>query len=194
MGEDTFGELIRRVRAGDDRAAAELVREYEPAIRRAVRLRLRDPRLRRRLDTLDVCQSVLGSFFCHAALGEFELNSPAALLKLLTTLVRHKLADHAHKQGAAKRDYRRVAGGLEQDVAAPSPTPSRQLAARELLQEVRNRLSEEERRLLDLRQQGREWTEVAAELGGSPETLRKQFSRALDRVARELDLDELRPG
>jgi RNA polymerase sigma-70 factor (ECF subfamily) len=193
MHQDAFRELIRRVRAGDDRAAAELVREYEPAIRRAVRLRLRDPRLRRRLDSLDVCQSVLGSFFCHAALGEFDLDSPEALLKLLTRLVRHKLADHAQRQGAAKRDYRREAGGLERDVAAPSPTPSRQLAARELLQQVRDRLSEEERRLLDLRQQGREWAEIAAELGGSAEALRKQLARALDRVAEALDLGELRP-
>jgi RNA polymerase sigma factor (sigma-70 family) len=191
VNETAFQALIRRVRAGDDRAAAELAREYEPAIRRAVRLCLRDPRLRRRLDSLDVCQSVLGSFFCHAALGEFDLDSPEALLKLLTKLVRNKIADHAQKQGAAKRDYRRVVGGLDEDVAAPGPTPSRQLAARELLQEARNRLSEGERRLLDLRQQGREWAEVAA-VGGSPEALRKQLARALDRVARELGLDELR--
>ena len=41
----TFDELIRRVRAGDPDAAAELVRNYEPAIRRAVRFRLADARL-----------------------------------------------------------------------------------------------------------------------------------------------------
>ena len=29
----TFAEFVRRIRAGDDRAAAELVRRYEPAIR-----------------------------------------------------------------------------------------------------------------------------------------------------------------
>jgi hypothetical protein len=33
----TFEALIRRVRAWDQEAAAELVRRYEPAIRRAVR-------------------------------------------------------------------------------------------------------------------------------------------------------------
>jgi hypothetical protein len=41
MSEDTtFADFIRRIRAGDDRAAQELVERYEPVIRREVRLRL----------------------------------------------------------------------------------------------------------------------------------------------------------
>jgi hypothetical protein len=35
--DDPFIALVRRVRAGDQEAAAELVRLYEPAIRRAGR-------------------------------------------------------------------------------------------------------------------------------------------------------------
>src|SRR5262245_914953 len=51
MSDDaSFQDLIRRVRGGDDAAAAELVRRYEPAIRRVVRLRLTDARLRRAFD------------------------------------------------------------------------------------------------------------------------------------------------
>ena len=52
----TFTEFIRRIRAGDDRAARELVDRYEPVIRREVRLRLKDPRLNSRFDWTDVCQ------------------------------------------------------------------------------------------------------------------------------------------
>ena len=44
---DTLRTLLDRVRAGDQRAATELVRRYEPAIRRAGRLRLRDRQIRR---------------------------------------------------------------------------------------------------------------------------------------------------
>ncbi len=62
-----FRDLIRRVRAGDDGAATELVRRYEPAIRRAVRIRLADTRLARAFDSMDICQSVLGSFFVRSA-------------------------------------------------------------------------------------------------------------------------------
>ena len=40
MSDDSsFAELIRRVRAGDETAAAELVRRYEPAIRRSAQTR-----------------------------------------------------------------------------------------------------------------------------------------------------------
>src|SRR5262249_42592666 len=60
--ESAIAELIRRVRGGDEAAAAELVRRYEPVVRRSARLRL-NPRLRRACDSLDICQAVLGSFF-----------------------------------------------------------------------------------------------------------------------------------
>jgi hypothetical protein len=62
-------------RGGDGDAAAELVRRYELAIRRVVRLRLTDVRLRRAFDSMDVCQSVLGSFFVRAASGQYDLSN-----------------------------------------------------------------------------------------------------------------------
>ena len=52
MAEETpFDELIRRVQAGDPDAASELIKRYEPAVRRAVRFRLADARLRKRSGT-----------------------------------------------------------------------------------------------------------------------------------------------
>ena len=39
---------------------------------------------------------------------------------------------------------------------------------------------------------GREWPEIATELGGNADALRKKFTRAINRVTRELGLDE--PG
>src|SRR5216684_6247091 len=109
MSEETaFVDLIRRVRAGDAQASAELVRRYEPAIRIAVRVRLNDPGLRRLFDSMDICQSVLGSFFVRAALGQFELDNPDQLLKLLVTMARNRLTNHALQEQAACRDYRRT--------------------------------------------------------------------------------------
>ena len=187
-----FQDLIRRVRAGDEQAATELVRSYEPAIRRAVRIRLADTRLARAFDSMDICQSVMASFFVRAALGQYELDAPEQLLKLLATMARHKLADQVDKERAECRDNRRVEEGSAdtREVVAPATSPSRQVAARELLEEVQRRLSPEERRLVDMRNQGLEWTAIAAELGGSPEALRKRLARATDRIAQELGLDE----
>jgi RNA polymerase sigma-70 factor (ECF subfamily) len=194
--EPSFRDLVARVRAGDDEAAAELVRRYEPTLRRTARLRLRDPQLRRLFDSSDVCQSVFRNFFVRVAAGQFELDGPESLLKLLATMARNTVTNQALRQRAQRRDYRReeAADIGDREPAAPGSTPSEQVAARELLAEAQRRLSPEERCLLDLRQQGREWADIAAELGGSPEALRKQLARAVDRVAMELGLDGVADG
>jgi RNA polymerase sigma factor (sigma-70 family) len=200
MGADTelkaddFESLIRRVREGDERAAEDLVRRYEPAIRRAARVRLLDTRLNRLLDSMDICQSVLMSFFVRAASGQYELETPGQLLTLLATMARNKLASQARRQFTHRRDRRRDDGGGDEvgRFVAPGPSPSVQVAARDLLREVRSRLSPEERRLVELRDEGREWSSVAEEVGGTPESLRKKLVRAIDRVAADLGLDDER--
>jgi len=44
--------------------------------------------------------------------------------------------------------------------------------------------------LLDLREQGKEWAEIAALQGAGAEALRKKLGRAIERVAQELGLGE----
>jgi len=119
----TFDELIQRVPAGDQGAATELVKRYEPAIR---------------------------------------------------------------------RDNRRVAAGVQDEgqFIAGGESPSVVVAARDLLQEVYRRYSPDERRLLDLRSQGYDWSAIASELGGGAEALRRRLSRALDRIADQPGLDD----
>jgi RNA polymerase sigma-70 factor (ECF subfamily) len=193
MAEDlSFGELIRRVRARDEQAAAELVRRYEPAIRVAVRVRLNDPALRRVLDSMDICQSVLANFFVRAALGQFELDRPDQLLRLLVTMARNKLTNHALHQRAARRDHRRLEKGCPDagELVAPGPSPSQELANREFLQAVHRRLSEDERQIADRRALGRSWAEIAAEVGGNPDALRIRFTRAINRVASALERED----
>jgi hypothetical protein len=52
--DPSFAEFINGIRAGDEQTATDLVVRYEPAIRRAVRVRLRDPRLRRLVESVDM--------------------------------------------------------------------------------------------------------------------------------------------
>jgi RNA polymerase sigma-70 factor (ECF subfamily) len=190
-----FFEMIHRVRAGDPGAAAELVRCYEPAVRRVVRLQLRDPRLRRVLDSLDVCQAVLASFFVRAAAGQFDLEQPGQLLRLLIAMARNKLATWARSSYVLRRETcPDRGGGSALARAAPGPGPCQQAASRELLRAVLDRLSAEERQLADRRAAGLEWARIADELGGSAEALRKKLGRALNRVSQQLGLDELNHG
>ena len=170
-----------------------LVRRYEPLIRREVRLRLEDRRLARLFDSMDVCQSVLASFFVRAAAGQYDLDEPGQLVRLLVTMARNKLASAARRQYRQRRDPRRVAGdgaaGLE-DVVEAGPTPSVVLAGKELLANFLGRLGEEERRIVELRGQGLAWDDVARQLGGTAQARRMQLARAAERVARDLGLEE----
>jgi RNA polymerase sigma-70 factor (ECF subfamily) len=198
MTEDpSFAEFLRRVRGGDEEAAAELVRRYEPMVRLEVRLRLRDRRLQRLFDSADVCQSVLASFFVRAASGQYDLDTPHDLVKLLVTMARNKLASEARRHHKQRRDVRRLEPGAEAELEEVSagPTPSRVVASRELLARFREQLTEEERALADRRAQGRSWAEIAGELGGTPQARCKQLARAVSRVARQLGLagDESEP-
>jgi RNA polymerase sigma factor (sigma-70 family) len=191
-----FGELIRRVRDRDQDAAQELVRRYESTIRRIIRIRLRDANLRRLLDSTDICQSVLASFFIRTALGQYEVDSPEELLNLLTAIARNKLSNQAERLKAQKRDVRRDAAGDDPTphVADDASDPSEQASARELLDKVRDRLGPDERYLAEQRSLGRNWQELADELGGTDVALRKKLTRALNRVMADLGLGDAGDG
>jgi RNA polymerase sigma-70 factor (ECF subfamily) len=190
--ENTFADFLRRIRAGDEQAAAELVRRYEPVIRREVRMRLTDPGLYRLLDSMDICQSVLKSFFVRAAAGQYDLHRPEDLLNLLVAMARNKLASQARKLRSRPADNRRAAAGSPEQLAAlvaAEPDPAKVISGRDLLRQVLQCLPEEERRLADLRAQGCTWPQITREVGGTAEARRKQLARALDRVSRQLGLE-----
>jgi RNA polymerase sigma-70 factor (ECF subfamily) len=191
MTEMTFQELIRRVRAGDAQASANLLRQYEQPLRLAVRLRLTNPRLRRALDSIDICQDILASFFVRAASGQYQLDTPQQLLKLLATMARNKVVKQAEKHKAARRDQRRECYGLVQqgEIADPRASPSSVVAQEEILRELRRRLTTEERYLAEQRAAGRSWNDLATELGADANALRMRLQRALDRAVNELGLD-----
>ena len=190
---ETLGTLLDRIRAGNQQAATELVRRYEPALRRAVRLRLRNRQLRRLLDSSDICQAVLLRFFVRVATGRYDLGTPEQVLKLLATMARTQVVNEALRQQAAKRDCRRLAEARaeERDTPAPGSSPSDHAAAAELLEKARHLLAPDEWQLLQLRKEGLEWAEIARQLGGTAEGLRKQLARAVARVTRALGLAEV---
>lgn len=191
VSSDDFQDLLVRVRGGDEEAARTLLASYEDAVRRYVRVRLTDPALRRQMDTVDICQSVMADFFVRTALGQFDFDTPEQLIGLLATMARNRLINHSKKQRALRRDVRRVEPNDVTDFqpALATDTPSQIVANRELLAAVRERLSPEEREIASRRMEGHSWEEIAVEMGGKPDALRIRLSRALERAAEELGLD-----
>jgi RNA polymerase sigma factor (sigma-70 family) len=190
--DDSFAELLQRIRSGDAAAAEELVGRYEPVLRRMVHVRLVSDRLRRLFDSEDICQSVLASFFVRVALGQYDLDQPEDLLKLLAIMARNKVVNKARRMEVAGQGGERISlAELSNSVlTAGSAGPSRHAALKDLLNEVRRRLPREENRLLDLREQGVAWADIAEQIGERPDALRKRLNRAVDLVAQELGLDD----
>jgi RNA polymerase sigma-70 factor (ECF subfamily) len=149
-------------------------------------------KLRRTVDSIDICQSVLASFFVRTALSQYRIDTPAQLVNLLVSMARNKLADQIRREHADCRDNRRLEPRdvNEHELLGVEPTPSQYAVNRDLLAQFRRRMSAEERRLADQRALGREWADIAAEVGAQPDALRKKLDRAVNRIARELGLDD----
>lgn len=188
-GEQEFQAFIERIRKGDSSAAEELVRLYEPIVRRQVRMQMVDSRLSRLYDSVDFSQAVMASFFLRGS--EFELQEPKDLVRLLVTMARNKLASSARRVLAQKRDGQRrdVDAPLLNQVADGSDTPSRIISMLELIAEAKKKLTPEEQQLVDLRNDGKSWDEIAVELGGTAQARRMQLARAMERVTESLGME-----
>jgi DNA-directed RNA polymerase specialized sigma24 family protein len=178
---DDFALLIRRVRAGDPLAAQELFSNYEPAIRREARLRL-GPSVRPVYDSTDISQSVFGSFLLRIIAGEYELETPRHLMRLLLAIARNKVRERIRNRREASL------GTFE----AEAEDPTHGILTRDFVVEFRRRLSADELALWERRRQDLSWQAISTELGTPEPSLRKRYSRAIRRVASELGLEDAR--
>lgn len=193
MTDSTFDELIERLRKGDIVAAEQIHRDYSEQLRRIVRIHLTDSRLRRRMDSADICQSVFGSFFLRMALGQFDIANAMDLLSLLGTMARNRVAHHAKMLRAARRDVRRDVPVAVDDLDLPvnEESPSQIIASQELITAFFQQLDDENKSIADLRRDGRTWDEIGVSLGRTGEAVRKQYQRTLQRISRELGIEDL---
>jgi len=187
----TFRTFMARIHAGDEAAAHDLVSRFGGLIRREVRLRMYDRRLLRMVDSMDIAQSVLNSFFSRAGTGQYEVETPEQLARLLIGMARNKLASQRRRQYARRRDSRRTEplSGHTQEMVSGGPSPVQVADDRDLIDTVMRRLGSEERQMIGLRAEGFGWVEIAGRLGGSPQARRMQLARAVHRASRALEPD-----
>ena len=188
----SFQDLLERVRLGDEDACTELVRAYETEVRRFIRYRINSPKMRRFLDSVDVCQSVFAKFFVRAGAGDFDLENPMQLQRLLLKMAHNKLLDHYRKGATGRHGGTAISltGETVGSIADAATNPTRDVESRELVDLVRGRLSVDEKVVLDQWMQGEDWVGIAANVGVTAEAVRKRFTRALDRAAKELGWEE----
>lgn len=188
-----FPELIRLARAGNEDAAARLTHEFEPFIRRFVRFRLRtsskNDRLRPEFDSADICQSIFKSLFIGLRKGRFELNQPEQLAKLLSAMVRFKVATQARRLSVTLREILELDAPI--DRADSGPGPEKLVDDRDSLEMILKMFEEDELDILVRRLDDQPWSAIARAVGGTAEGLRKKLARALDRVRDEPELHDL---
>lgn len=180
--ESGFSGLMERLRAGDQDAATEMMNRYGAEVQRLARLRLRSGQMRRVLESSDVLQSVMFSFFRRADLGEYEqrLQTPDELLKLLATMVRYKVIDQARKAHSERRGGKMDIVELMDSMIlqGDQPMPEDLAIQKELLGIVQDVLTADEWQLWQLRYGEKlDWAEIAGQLGGTGESQRKKLER-----------------
>jgi RNA polymerase sigma-70 factor (ECF subfamily) len=188
-----FQQLIAAILKEDRQAADELVRKIEPYLRRAIHLRLTDSKLRRLLDSIDLCQSVLADLFTKRGAGLSGHETEDQIRRTVLTMAFNKLVSKA-------RHERRNQGTLPESCEIPdlAPAPDQVALDRELSARIWNELSESERWLFDQNKvKGRTWKEIAGNPDELPEalhgvahdSLRIRLARAVLRVRQELNCD-----
>jgi RNA polymerase sigma factor (sigma-70 family) len=189
MSSPEVQHFLDTLRTGDAHAVEELLRHIDPFLRRVIRQRLIDGRLRRVVDTTDVFHSVVKDFLARprpeSAGGTSDRTpspSSGALDAYLAAAVRHKIQTRSRKE-------KRNAGSLqpEWDPASPGPSPSRVIQERDFNAAIHARLSEDKQRLYDLKSHGLTWDEIAERVGGQADALRMRLTRAIAAILRELD-------
>lgn len=189
--DNPFADYVTRLRRGDASALEELVERYAPVIRLEARMRLRSPHLRAVLDSMDICQSVLKSFFMRVVDGQFDIDRPEDLKRLLVQMACNKSLEHVRHEHAQRRDARRSVPLGDEAALMPDPEddPGTQVEWRELLLRGRQMLTADEQAIADLRIAGQSWDDIATTLGGKPDQYRMQLNRAQTRVERALGLE-----
>jgi RNA polymerase sigma factor (sigma-70 family) len=185
-------DLLRRWNEGDEAAAAELFHRYAARLTRVADEHL-SRRLAGRAEGEDVVQSVFRTFFRRSASGEFRIDSSAQIWQLLVKITLMKARGKARFHRAAKRSVDVEVGAAEQDawlheVLARDPDPAEAAELVDQLEELMRGLPPLYCRILDLRLQGHNPTEIAGELRVSRQTV----YRALDLLQQRLAESERR--
>jgi len=159
--------MLARVRVGDEDAAQELLRHFEPHVRRVVRRRL-PTMLRSKFDSMDFVQSVWGEFFARLGRGEIAFDNAGQLAKFLALVAQSKVANETKRRTALKCDVKREVDLSDNLFHVPGrsrdPTPSQRVAANDELETVLSRHPKLHRNVVELRRQGFTFTEIGEQL------------------------------
>jgi RNA polymerase sigma-70 factor (ECF subfamily) len=180
-------ELLARWREGDHQAEEELFSRYTTQLVALARSRL-SPKLAGRVDAEDVVQSAYRSFFLAA--DRFVIQRSGDLWRLLAKITLRKLCRQAGRHTALRRNVSRETPlgatigctGVPLEVLAREPSPDAAIAVVDELEQVMKGLAPLHRQMVELRLQGYQLKEIAAQTDRSERLIRYVLSQVRDRL------------
>lgn len=182
---DSFDNVMRRLQAGDQTAAAELFQRFARRLLSLARSHL-DQRVKSKVDEEDMVQSVFRSFFVRQAEGQFTLQDWDGLWSLLARIMVRKCIRQRERFGAQRRELARelrlTAMGerswgcgeiIDHD---PEPAAPELAIMRETLEQVMRGLDELQRQMVILRLQGYTISEISQQTGRTERTVHRVLS------------------
>ncbi len=186
--EDSFADLMVRLRGGDEAAAAKVFHRFTNRLIGLARLHL-DSRVRRKVDPEDVLQSVFRSFFLRHAQGEFDFQGWDDLWALLALLTARKCGRWARRFHTAGRDVNAevpAADTVEEPSAieafAADPSPSEVVMLAELVEQLVRDLGQANGAILTPALQGYSAVEIVTQL----DRPRRTVYRVLEQIKARL--------
>jgi RNA polymerase sigma factor (sigma-70 family) len=183
MTASPLEDLLEELGKGNDAAAEQVFRAYEPYLRKVVR-RLLPDYLRARFDSIDVVQSVWADVLGRFRAAGYRFADVSALRAFLVRATRNRFIDRVRQHGPSLERERAVsASDLAELGASHAPAPSEVAQADELWERMLALCPPDHQDLLRLRRQGYSLEEIAARSGLHEGSIRRIFRTLARRLA-----------
>jgi RNA polymerase sigma-70 factor (ECF subfamily) len=191
--ESSFVDLMGRLEAGDQDAAAQLFRRYAHQLMALARHRL-DHLILRKVDPEDVVQSVFSSFFRRHRDGKFKFDNWKSLWGMLAIITVRKCSHknrHFHTQAHDARKEVHAApyweeAGVSWEAIAQDPTPADAAMLAETIEHMLLQLDERDQQILRMTLQGYSVAEISDHVRRTERTVHRVLERVRERLEQEL--------
>lgn len=175
--EADFARLMAGLRAGDPAAVEAVARRYGPLLRTLVRRHLH-PRLRPRLDSVDVVQDVWASFLGLPP-DRLDFAHPGALVAFLKQVAYYRAVEVYRQRFETERDAItcETTGETRARARVCTPTPSMCVSAGEEWEQLVRQFPPAHRVILRRLREGHELADIAAMANVSLSTVSRVVKR-----------------
>jgi RNA polymerase sigma factor (sigma-70 family) len=185
MDADPLQALIAKLSSGDDAAAEEVFRAYEPYLRMVVR-RMLPNNLRPKFDSIDVVQSVWADVITGFREAGWQFSDAAHLKAFLVRATRNRFIDRVRQNRVAVEKNEPLAPDqLDAAATAGGPDPGEVLEAGELWEKMLSLCAPNHRPILELKRQGCSLAEIAEKTGFHESSVRRILYDLARRLARD---------